>query len=42
MVGADPRLPASETRPTKRNDRTMPRTPASVACQKLTPLDSTK
>jgi hypothetical protein len=37
MVGADPRLPASETKPTSRKPRMMPATPAIVACQKLTP-----
>ncbi len=37
MVGADPRFPASEVKPTRRNDAAMPTSPASNACQKETP-----
>src|SRR5688500_10786602 len=37
MVGAEPRVPASETKPTSRNENTVPTRAATVACQKLTP-----
>jgi hypothetical protein len=40
IVGADPRWPASQTKPTSKKLSTMPATPARVACQKLTPKPS--
>jgi hypothetical protein len=32
IVGAEPRLPARLTRPTSRNETTVPSTPAAIAC----------
>ena len=40
MVGAEPRLPASEMNPQNRNDTTMPTAPTTVACQNETPKPS--
>ena len=37
MVGAFDRLPASELKPTKRNERTVPIIAAAVACQNEMP-----
>src|ERR1700735_1728995 len=33
IVGADPRLPATAINPQARNDRTIPTTPTTIACQ---------
>src|SRR5262245_29439107 len=41
MVGAEPRLPASETKPTNRNDRTTPATAANMPCHPPMPKPST-
>ena len=40
IVGAEPRLPASATKPQSRNETTMPTTPAIVACQNEMPKPS--
>lgn len=37
MVGAEPRLPATATKPHSRNDTTMPSAPAARACRKEMP-----
>ena len=42
MVGAEPRLPASETMPQSRNETTMPITPTATACAKEMPKPSRK
>jgi hypothetical protein len=36
-VGAEPRLPATATKPQSRNETTMPTIPATTACQKEMP-----
>ena len=41
-VGADPRLPAIETKPTSRNESTAPATAATSAWARLRPKPSTK
>jgi len=40
MVGAEPRLPASEITPQSRNDSTIPTQPTSTACQNEMPKPS--
>src|SRR5882757_4890731 len=40
MVGADPRLPASEITPQSTNDSTIPTQPTSTDCQKEMPKPS--
>ena len=40
IVGADPRLPATATKPQSRNEKTMPTTPAIAACQNEMPKPS--
>ena len=40
-VGADPRLPATATKPQNRNDTTMPTTATTVACRNETPKPRT-
>ncbi len=42
MVGADPRLPASETTPQSRNETAMPTRPTATACAKEIPKPSRK
>ena len=37
IVGADPRFPASDTRPTRKNDTIVPTTAAISACQNDSP-----
>ena len=37
MVGAEPRVPASDTKPDQEEREDDPDEPATVACQKLTP-----
>ena len=41
IVGADPRLPPSAMNPQARNDKTMPTTPTTSACQNEMPNPST-
>ncbi|GMA95797.1 hypothetical protein GCM10025881_26210 [Pseudolysinimonas kribbensis] len=41
IVGADPRLPASEMKPQNRNEIARPTTLTMLACQKFTPKPST-
>ncbi len=40
-MGAEPRLPAIETRPTRKNDSTAPTTEAMTACHSPIPNPST-
>ncbi len=42
MVGAEPRLPATETKPHSRKETTMPIVPATSACQKEMPKPNAK
>jgi hypothetical protein len=37
IVGADPRLPATATKPHRRKEKTMPASPAASACQNEMP-----
>ena len=41
IVGAEPRLPATAMNPQSRNERTMPTTPTTSACQNEMPKPST-
>ncbi len=40
IVGAEPRLPASATKPQSRNENRIPTTPATTACQNEIPNPS--
>lgn len=40
IVGAEPRLPTTATKPQSRNEKTMPMTPAASACRKEMPKPS--
>ena len=40
MVGAEPRLPDSATKPQSRNEKTIPTMPATMACPKEIPKPS--